>query len=81
MRRLVINKLAVHYLPAPSFVLLAQVTSSWVAVKLVGLLGFIDVDDIELALGHHEYLDDTGCHSYSHDGAGVGDSRTVDLLL
>ena len=42
-----INKLAVHHLPAPSFVLLAQVTCSWVAVKLVGMLGFIDVDEIE----------------------------------
>ena len=41
----------------------------------------IDVDDVELALGHHEYIDDTGCHSYGHDGAGVGDSRTVDLLV
>ena len=46
-RRLVINKLAVHYLPAPSFVLLAQVTCSWVAVKFVGVLGFIEVDEIE----------------------------------
>ena len=36
-----------HYLPAPSFVLLAQVTCSWVAVKFVGVLGFIDVDEIE----------------------------------
>lgn len=47
--RLVINKLAVHYLPAPSFVLLAQVTCSWVAVKVMGMLGFIDVDEIEPA--------------------------------
>ena len=44
---LVINKLAVHYLPAPSFVLLAQVTASWVAVKLAGCTGAIDVDELE----------------------------------
>ena len=44
---LVINKIAVHYLPAPSFVLLAQVTSSWVAVKVVGMMGYIEVDEIE----------------------------------
>ena len=44
---LVINKLAVHYLPAPSFVLLAQVTSSWLAVKLVGCTGAIEVDELE----------------------------------
>ena len=43
-----INKLAVHYLPAPSFVLLAQVTCSWIAVKFVGMLGLIDVDEIEV---------------------------------
>jgi len=44
---LVINKLAVHFLPAPSFVLLAQVTCSWVAVAIVGALGFIEVDELE----------------------------------
>ena len=38
---------AVHFLPAPSFVLLMQVTASWSSVKFVGLLGFIDVDEIE----------------------------------
>jgi len=42
-----VNKLAVHLLPAPSFVLLAQVTCSWVAVKLCGVCGFIDVDVLE----------------------------------
>ena len=47
LRRLVINKLAVHLLPAPSFVLLAQVTCSWVAVKLAGCIGLIDVDEVE----------------------------------
>jgi len=44
---LVVNKLAVHVLPAPSFVLLAQVTCSWVAVKLCGCLGLIDVDELD----------------------------------
>ena len=44
---LVINKVAVHHLPAPSFVLLAQVTCSWVAVKAAGVLGFIEVDEME----------------------------------
>ena len=44
---LVINKVAVHYLPAPSFVLLAQVMSSWIAVKAVGCTGAIDVDELE----------------------------------
>lgn len=44
---LIVNKLAVHVLPAPSFVLLAQVTCSWVAVKVCGLLGVIEVDELE----------------------------------
>ena len=44
---LVINKLAVHFLPAPSFVLLAQVTCSWVAIGLVGTIGWIEVDALE----------------------------------
>jgi len=44
---LVVNKLAVHFLPAPSFVLLAQVTASWVAVKFAGCVGWIDVDELE----------------------------------
>jgi len=43
----VINKVAVHFLPAPSFVLLAQVTCSWAAVGFVGLFGFIEVDALE----------------------------------
>lgn len=46
---LIVNKLAVHLLPAPSFVLLAQVTCSWVAVKACGICGFIDVDELEWA--------------------------------
>jgi len=44
---LVINKLAVHFLPAPGFVLFAQCMASWISVKIVGMLGFIDVDEIE----------------------------------
>jgi len=44
---LIVNKLAVHLLPAPSFVLLAQVTCSWASVKLCGVLGLIDVDELE----------------------------------
>ena len=44
---LVINKVAVHFLPAPGFVLFAQCMSSWIAVKLAGLLGLIDVDELE----------------------------------
>ena len=45
---LVINKLAVHFLPAPSFLLLAQSVSSWVSVKLAGMAGLIDVDELDL---------------------------------
>lgn len=44
---LVTNKLAVHHLPAPSFVLLAQVACSWAAVKLCGLCGLIEVDELQ----------------------------------
>ena len=44
---LVMNKLAVHLLPAPSFVLLMQFFASWFAVKLAGLLGFCKVDALE----------------------------------
>jgi len=38
----------VHLLPTPSFVLLVQVTCSWVAVKACGMAGLIEVDAIEL---------------------------------
>jgi len=44
---LIVNKLAVHLLPAPSFVLFAQVMCSWMSVKACGMLGFIDVDELE----------------------------------
>jgi GDP-mannose transporter len=44
---LVVNKVAVHYLQAPNFVLLAQLFVSAAAVWIVGLLGFIKVDPLE----------------------------------
>ena len=44
---LITNKLAVHVLPAPGFVLLMQFVASWAAVKLCGMLGLIEVDALE----------------------------------
>jgi len=44
---LVVNKLAVHYLPAPSFVLLTQFFASWFVVKGLGVCGAIEVDALE----------------------------------
>ena len=44
---LVVNKLAVHYLPAPSFVLLIQFFASWFVVKAFGVCGAIEVDSLE----------------------------------
>ena len=44
---LIMNKLAVHLLPAPSFVLLSQFFCSWFAVKLCGVSGCIVVDRLE----------------------------------
>uniref|UniRef100_A0A7S0LP39 Sugar phosphate transporter domain-containing protein n=1 Tax=Coccolithus braarudii TaxID=221442 RepID=A0A7S0LP39_9EUKA len=44
---LVVNKLTVHFLPAPSFVLLTQFFASWFVVKVLGLLGVITVDALE----------------------------------
>ena len=44
---LIVNKLAVHLLPAPSFVLLLQFFFSWFAVKVVGCSGCIVVDKLE----------------------------------
>ena len=44
---LVVNKVAVHLLPAPSFVLLAQFFCSWFAVKVCGMCGCIVVDRLE----------------------------------
>lgn len=44
---LVVNKLAVHYLPAPSFVLLIQFIASFSVVKAFGVCGVIEVDALE----------------------------------
>jgi len=44
---LVVNKVAVHFLQAPNFVLLAQLFVSAAAVWILGLLGFIKVDRLE----------------------------------
>ena len=44
---LVMNKVCVHLLPAPSFVLLAQFFCSWFAVKACGMCGCIVVDQLE----------------------------------
>ena len=44
---LIMNKLAVHFLPAPSFVLLGQLVMSAVAVWVVGQMGYIKVDKLE----------------------------------
>jgi solute carrier family 35 protein len=44
---LVINKLAVSFLPAPSFLLLVQCLASWVAVWLAGRCGCATVDRLE----------------------------------
>jgi len=45
---LVVNKVCVHVLPAPSFVLLMQVASAAISVKGCGLLGLIEVDELEM---------------------------------
>ncbi|KAH9256660.1 hypothetical protein BASA81_005164 [Batrachochytrium salamandrivorans] len=45
---LIVNKLAVHHLPAPSFVLLTQLIASAVACRALGLLGVIEVEPLEL---------------------------------
>lgn len=44
---LVMNKVAVHLLPAPSLVLVVQLFASWFAVKLCGVCGLITVDALE----------------------------------
>ena len=44
---LIVNKVAVHLLPAPSFVLLMQFFSSWFIVKLCGVCGCTVVDALE----------------------------------
>ena len=45
---LIVNKVCVHLLPAPSFVLLMQVAAAAIAVKGCGLLGLIEVDELEV---------------------------------
>jgi GDP-mannose transporter len=45
---LVVNKVAVHTLPAPSFVLLAQLVTSAAAVWFAGAIGWIKVDRLEM---------------------------------
>ena len=44
---LIVNKVAVNLLPAPSFVLLLQFFCSWFVVKACGLCGCVDVDEFE----------------------------------
>ena len=44
---LIMNKVAVNLLPAPSFVLLLQFFCSWFAVKVCGLGGCVVVDKLE----------------------------------
>lgn len=43
---LIVNKLAVHHLPAPSTVLLSQLVASAAACRVLGLAGFIDVEPL-----------------------------------
>jgi len=43
---LIVNKLAVHHLPAPSFVLLSQLVASAVACRALGLMGVIEVEPL-----------------------------------
>lgn len=45
---LLVNKITVNYLPAPSFVLLCQLVSSAVFTRTCGSLGFVKVDDLNL---------------------------------
>lgn len=44
---LVVNKLAVHFLPAPAVVLFFQLASSAGAVKLFAILGWVQADELE----------------------------------
>ncbi len=45
---LIVNKLAVTHLPIASFVLLCQVMSSAIAMWVLGLLGMVEVDKMEI---------------------------------
>ena len=44
---LIVNKIAVHVLPAPSFVLLAQLVTSALSVWIAGVFGWVVVDRLE----------------------------------
>lgn len=44
---LIINKLSVHHFPAPSLILFLQLMSSAIIVKILGILGMIEVDELE----------------------------------
>lgn len=44
---LIMNKLAVHFLPAPSFVLMGQLVMSALSVWLAGTMGLVEVDGLE----------------------------------
>mmetsp|Transcript_22387 Transcript_22387/g.26978 ORF Transcript_22387/g.26978 Transcript_22387/m.26978 type:complete len:328 (+) Transcript_22387:238-1221(+) len=44
---LVVNKLAVHFLPAPAIVLFFQLFSSALAVKLFAVVGWVKADELE----------------------------------
>jgi len=45
---LLVNKLAVHHLPTPGFVLFCQLFASAIAVWVCGKLGYITVDPLEM---------------------------------
>lgn len=45
---LIVNKLAVHHLPAPSFVLLSQLAASALACRALGIAGVIEVEPLKL---------------------------------
>ena len=45
---LVLNKLAVHSLKAPSFLLFAQLFASWVSVKAAAACGIIECDELSV---------------------------------
>lgn len=45
---LISNKLAIHLLPAPSFILFAQLMGTVVVVQAANLMGYIKVDNLEM---------------------------------
>lgn len=44
---LVINKVTVHFLPAPTFVLICQLAVSAITVRVLDVLGYVEADKIE----------------------------------